>query len=95
MKRLLIAAALLGTLTFWAASPAEAFPYRRPIARATARVALPPYRIVRPPLPPRYYYARPAPYFYGARGFYGPGSYGYSPGFYGYGPGVYVGIGAF
>jgi hypothetical protein len=98
MKRWMLAGALLGTLMFAAAAPANARPYyyRRPLARAAARVALPPYG-----------YARPY-YGYGSRS-YGPGFYGgpraYGPGFgfgsgygyrsYGYGPGAYVGLGVF
>jgi hypothetical protein len=98
MKRWMLAGALLGTLIFAAAAPASARPYyyRRPVARAAARVALPPYGYARP------YYGRPY-YGYGPRFYGGPGVYGgarfYGPSFgYGYrsyGPGAYVGLGVF
>lgn len=95
MRFKFFAAALLGALTFAVAAPAQAQYYyrRRPAARATARIALPPYGYPRPAYGPRPYYypyARPRPYYYGPRGFYGPGYSGW-----GYGPGFSVGIGVF
>ncbi len=85
MKRLLLAAALLGTLTFAATAPAQAGYYRRrPVARAAARVALPPY--ARPWHGPGYYPMPPR--------VYGPPSYGYYGPSY-YGPRVYLGIGVY
>jgi hypothetical protein len=99
MKRLMLAGALLGTLMFAAAAPAQARPYyyRRPVARAAARVALPPYGYTRPynGYGPRYY---GGPGAYGGARVYRPGfGYGYGPGFgyRSYGPGAYVGLGIF
>jgi len=49
MKRFALIAALLGATIAVSATPASAYLYRRPVARA-ARVALPPYRVARPRL---------------------------------------------
>jgi len=105
MKRLMLAGALLGTLIFAAAAPANARPYyyRRPVARAAARVALPPYGYGYGRsyygYGPRYY---GGPRVYGGARVYGPGlgyrsGFGYGPGFgYGsYGPGASIGLGVF
>jgi len=48
MKRFALIAALLATTIAVNATPASARLYRRPVARGVARVALPPYRVVRP-----------------------------------------------
>ncbi len=91
MKRFALVAALLCTVLVASASPASARYYRRPVARAAARVALPPYG--RGYYGPRYY----GPRYYGGyyRGYYGPRYYGYGPRFGYYGPGAYVGFGVY
>ncbi len=50
MKRFALIAALLGATMTVSVTPASARLYRRPVARGVARVALPPYRVVRPRL---------------------------------------------
>jgi hypothetical protein len=93
MRRLLLAGALLGSLIFASSTPAQAQYYsRRPMARAAARLALPPYG----GYGYGYGYSRP---WYGAgyyrpRPYYGPRYYGGYSG-WGYGPGAYVGLGVF
>ncbi|HUY91511.1 MAG TPA: hypothetical protein VMV10_22415 [Pirellulales bacterium] len=90
MKRFILAAALLGTLTFAVAPAAQAQPYfyLRRVARAAARLAFPPF--ARPYYGPRYY----GPRYYGPGRYWGPG-YGYGYRNYGYGPGAYVGFGIY
>ena len=84
MKRFALVAALLCTVLVASASPASARYYRRPVARAAARVAFPPYG--------RGYYGGG---YYGPRAYgYGPRSFGYGPR-WGYGPGAYIGIGVY
>jgi len=97
MKRFTLVAALLCTVLFASTSPASARYYGRPVARAAARVALPPYG--RGYYGPRYYgprYYGPRYYggYYGPR-YYGPRYYGYGPRLGYYGPGAYVGIGVY
>ena len=87
MKRFAMIGALLGALVLGATSTSQAY-YPRPVARATARVVLPPYG-------PR---VAVAPRLYGPRAYYGPRYYG--PRFYGapyraWGPGIGVGIGVY
>jgi hypothetical protein len=87
MKQLSLIAALMVALIAANAVPAKARYYGRPVARATARVVLPPYAVVRPRVyAPRVYGYAPGYYGYG-RGYYGYGLgyYGYTPGYYGYG----------
>jgi hypothetical protein len=99
MKRFALVAALLCTAFIASASPASGrYYYRRPVARAAVRVALPPYG--RGYYGPRYYGPRYYGGYYG--GYYGPRYYGYGPRYYGYGPrlgyygpGAYVGIGVY
>ena len=94
MRRLLLAGALLGGLIFASSAPAQAqYYYRRPMARAAARLALPPYGGYGGY---GYGYGRP---WYGAgyyrpRPYYGPRYYGGYSG-WGYGPGAYIGLGVF
>jgi len=76
MKRIALVATLLCTVLVGTASTASARYYGRPVARATARVALPPYG--RGYSRPRYYgrgYSRPGYYVYGARASVGVGVY--------------------
>jgi hypothetical protein len=79
MKRIALVASLLFTLLIGTSSTASARYYGRPVARASARVAVTPYG--------RGYYGQR---YYG-RGYYGRGYYG--PRNYGYGPRASVGVG--
>jgi len=81
MKRIAIVATLLCTVLVASASMASARYYGRPVARATARVAVTPYG--------RSYYR---PRYYGG-GYYGRGYY--RPGYYGYGARASIGVGVY
>jgi hypothetical protein len=89
MKRFVLVTILFCIALVANASTASArYYYRRPVARAAARVALPPYGVVGPRV------------YYGPRYYNGPRYYGYGPRFYGYGPGwygprAYVGFGVY
>jgi len=81
MKRIALVATLLCTMFVGSASTASARYYGRPVARATARVAVTPYR--------RGYYG--SRYYRG--GYYGRGYY--RPGYSGYGARASVGVGVY
>jgi hypothetical protein len=90
LKRLVLAAAVVGGLAVSAAPQADAGVFVRrvaPVRRVAARAVLPPYPVARAVGPVYRPYYRP----YG--GFYGR-PYGVGPGFYG-GPGVSIGFGVY
>ena len=85
MKRLALVATLLCTVLVGSTSTASARYYGRPVARATARVAVTPYGR-------GYYEQRSYGRGYYGRGYYRPRSYSYGPG-WAYGPRASVGVG--